>query len=171
MANKKKKQTSGFLKGVLSTLAALILIWAVMYIQNNYMNKPDPTPEPDPTPIVLIDEDGIYTTKEDVALYIHTYNKLPKNFITKKQAEKLGWNGGGLDKYLENGCIGGDVFGNREKLLPAKEGRTWYECDIDTLHKSKRGSKRIVFSSDGLIYYTEDHYASFVQITEFGGGK
>ena len=107
----------------------------------------------------VIDEDGIYTTKEDVALYIYTYGKLPHNFITKKEAESLGWSGGGLDKYLQDGCIGGDRFKNLEGLLP--DGHTYTECDIDTLHAKSRGAKRIVFSNDGLIYYTEDHYDSF----------
>ena len=58
-------------------------------------------------------------------------------------------------------CIGGDYFGNYEGLLPAQKGRKYYECDIDTLGKSKRGAKRIIYSNDGLIYYTEDHYESF----------
>ena len=108
-----------------------------------------------------IDEDGSYTKKEDVALYIHTYGKLPDNFITKDEAEKLGWNGGGLESYAPGKCIGGDRFGNYEGLLPKKSGRTYKECDIDTLGKSSRGAKRIVFSNDGLIYYTDDHYESF----------
>ena len=106
-----------------------------------------------------IDYDGSYTTKEDVALYIHTYGCLPKNFITKKEAQKLGWEGGGLEDYAPGMCIGGDRFGNYEGLLP--EDRSYAECDIDTLGASKRGTKRIVFSDDGLIYYTEDHYESF----------
>ena len=108
-----------------------------------------------------IDEDGYYTTKEDVALYIHTYGRLPDNFITKKEAEALGWSGGGLDDYAYGCCIGGNKFGNYEGLLPEKDGRKYTECDIDTMHASKRGAKRIVFSNDGLIYYTDDHYESF----------
>ena len=117
---------------------------------------PDTT-EPGPA----IDEDGAYTTKEDVALYIHTYGHLPENFITKDQARKLGWEGGGLEDYAPGKCIGGDRFGNYEGLLPDAPGRTWTECDIDTLGANSRGAKRIVFSSDGLIYYTDDHYESF----------
>ena len=111
-----------------------------------------------------IDEDGSYTTKEDVALYIHTYGKLPGNFITKKAAEKLGWTGGSLEKYAPGKCIGGDRFGNYEELLPTKSGRSYTECDIDTLGKKSRGAKRIVFSNDGLIFYTDDHYESFTQL-------
>ena len=96
-----------------------------------------------------------------MALYIHTYGKLPSNFITKKEAEALGWPGGDLRPYAPGKCIGGSKFGNYEGLLPTKKGRTYTECDIDTLGASKRGAKRIVFSNDGLIYYTDDHYESF----------
>ena len=111
--------------------------------------------------VYQIDKNGTYTTKEDVALYLHVYGKLPENFITKAEAEKLGWTGGGLEKYAPGKCIGGDRFGNYEGLLPEESGRSYKECDIDTLGKSSRGSKRIVYSNDGLIYYTPDHYDSF----------
>lgn len=107
-----------------------------------------------------IAHDGVYTSKDDVALYIHTYGYLPGNFMTKKEARSLGWEGGGLESYAPGMCIGGDRFGNYEGLLP--EDRDYTECDIDTLGKSSRGAKRIVFSDDGLIYYTDDHYESFV---------
>lgn len=108
-----------------------------------------------------LDVDGSYTTKEDVALYIHTYGCLPSNFMTKDEARALGWEGGGLDDYAEGMCIGGDYFGNYEGLLPEAEGREYTECDIDTLGADSRGAKRIVFSNDGLIYYTGDHYETF----------
>ncbi len=106
-------------------------------------------------------DEGGYTTKEEVAWYIHTYGCLPDNFMTKAEARDLGWEGGSLEPYAEGMCIGGDRFGNYEGLLPEKEGRWYTECDIDTLGKSSRGAKRIVFSNDGLIYYTDDHYESF----------
>jgi hypothetical protein len=109
----------------------------------------------------LIDYDGSYTTKEDVALYIHTYGTLPDNFITKDEARNLGWEGGGLEDYAPGMCIGGDRFGNYEGLLPKQSGRKYTECDIDTVGADARGAKRIVFSNDGLIYYTDDHYESF----------
>jgi guanyl-specific ribonuclease Sa len=111
-----------------------------------------------------IAEDGTYTTKDDVALYIHTYGKLPENFITKKAAKKLGWQGGSLEDYAPGKCIGGDYFGNYEGLLP--EDKEYHECDIDTLGKSKRGAKRIIYSDDGYIYYTGDHYESFELLYE-----
>ena len=109
----------------------------------------------------LIDEDGEFTSKDDVALYIHTYGHLPKNFVTKKVARDAGWEGGSLEDYYPGCSIGGDVFGNREGSLPKKSGRTYYECDIDTKGKKSRGAKRIVFSNDGLVYYTDDHYETF----------
>ncbi|MBE6897377.1 MAG: ribonuclease [Ruminococcaceae bacterium] len=120
-------------------------------VENEQIEEPQPA----------IDEYGTFTSKDDVALYIHTYGKLPQNFITKNEARDLGWEGGGLEDYAPGKCIGGDYFGNFEGLLPEKDGREYTECDIDTLGKSSRGPKRIVFSNDGLIYYTDDHYESF----------
>lgn len=111
-----------------------------------------------------IDKNGSYTSKDDVALYIHTYGKLPKNFMTKKEAQNLGWTGGSLEKYAPGKSIGGDYFGNYEGKLPKASGRKYTECDIDTLGKSSRGAKRIIFSNDGLIYYTGDHYEHFEKL-------
>ena len=116
--------------------------------------------EPEETE-ALLDIDGWYYSAEDVALYLVTYGELPCNFITKNEARDLGWEGGGLEPYAPGKCIGGDRFGNYEGLLPEKDGRHYTECDIDTRGASSRGAKRIVFSEDGLIYYTEDHYESF----------
>lgn len=115
----------------------------------------------EPSPEALIDEYGVYDSKDEVALYIHTYGTLPSNYVTKKEAEAAGWSGGSVEKYLPGKCIGGSRFGNYEGLLPDKDGRQWTECDIGTLGKSSRGAERIVFSNDGLIYYTGDHYESF----------
>mgnify|MGYP001606077428 CR=1 FL=1 len=123
----------------------------------------DPTGEPETQPetTAALDEAGVYTSKADVSLFLYTYGHLPDNFITKNDARSLGWSGGGLDDYANGKCIGGDRFGNNEGLLPEASGRQYYECDVDTLHKNSRGAKRIVFSDDGLIYYTENHYESF----------
>ena len=96
-----------------------------------------------------------------MALYLYTYGCLPGNFITKDEARDLGWEGGSVEQYAPGFAIGGDKFGNREGLLPKAEGRQYYECDIDTNGQNSRGAKRIVFSNDGLIYYTDDHYESF----------
>ena len=127
---------------------------------------PEDSAPPEPDALTAVDEqkldpNGVYTTKEDVALYIHQYGHLPANFITKREAEGLGWTGGALEPYAPGKCIGGNRFDNYEGLLPDAKGRSWTECDIDTLGASSRGAKRIVFSNDGLIYYTDDHYESF----------
>lgn len=111
-----------------------------------------------------IQEDGIYTSAEKVAAYIYTYRKLPSNFITKQEARALGWQGGSLLPYAKDKCIGGDIFSNYELVLPAAEGRIYYECDVNTLGALERGAERIVYSSDGLIYYTADHYMTFTQM-------
>lgn len=109
-----------------------------------------------------ISEDGTYTTKEEVAEYINLYGHLPSNFITKKEAKNLGWvsSEGNLNEVAPGMSIGGDYFGNYEGLLPEAEDRDYYECDID-FDGTYRNQKRIVFSNDGLVYYTEDHYESF----------
>jgi len=124
--------------------------------------QPEPQPEPEPEPEEpAIDENGSYDDRDSVALYIYTYGKLPPNYITKSEAQDLGWEGGSVERYAPGKCIGGMKFGNYEGLLPKKDGRQYYECDIDTLGESARGAKRIVYSNDGLIYYTDDHYESF----------
>ena len=109
-----------------------------------------------------VEEDGWYDSKEEVALYIHLYGELPGNYVTKSEAGDAGWSGGNVERYTGEGtAIGGSPFGNREGLLPKEKGRTYTECDIDTVGGNSRGAKRIVFSNDGLIYYTGDHYESF----------
>lgn len=111
---------------------------------------------------IEVEEDGTYTSKEEVAAYLNEFGHLPDNYITKKDAKKLGWvsSEGNLDEVAPGKSIGGDYFGNYEELLPVKKGRSYYECDID-FEGGFRGSKRIIFSDDGLIYYTEDHYQTF----------
>lgn len=109
-----------------------------------------------------VEEDGFYHTKDEVALYLHLYGHLPGNYVTKSEARALGWTGGSVERYAGEGtAIGGSRFGNYEGRLPEKAGRTYLECDIGTVGTSSRGAKRIVFSNDGLIYYTGDHYESF----------
>lgn len=112
-------------------------------------------------PQLSLDPEGYYYSKEEVSLYIYTYGCLPSNFVTKDEAEDAGWSGGSVERYIPGAAIGGDRFGNREGLLPDAPGRSWTECDINTDGASGRGAERIVFSNDGLIYYTSDHYESF----------
>lgn len=101
----------------------------------------------------------------NVVLYLEIYDELPDNYITKSEARALGWEGGSVEDYMEGAAIGGDTFGNREGLLPEAKGRRYTECDIDTNGYPSRGARRLVFSNDGLYYYTADHYESFSEVT------
>ena len=114
---------------------------------------------------VSLNEEGRYTSPEDVAAYLHVYQKLPPNFMTKNEAMALGWESdqGNLWDVTEQVSIGGDLFGNREGLLPKQSGRIWYECDVN-YRGGFRGPERIVYSNDGLIYYTKDHYQTFTRL-------
>lgn len=111
-----------------------------------------------------IDKNGKYSDKERVAKYIYQYKSLPSNYITKGEAKKLGWQTKGtLDKVAPGYSIGGDRYGDYENKLPKANGRKWTECDIDYT-KGNRNAKRIIFSNDGLIYYTNDHYKTFTKV-------
>lgn len=151
------------LTGCMETINTLIQEDITPSTENTSVPSASSAPEnaDQTSPADTLPRNGSYTTKEDVALYIHTYGCLPNNFITKNEARDLGWEGGSLEPFAPGMCIGGDRFGNYEGLLPKASGRTYLECDIDTLGAAKRGAKRIVFSNDGLIYYTDDHYESF----------
>lgn len=117
------------------------------------------------TNVNLPEYGNYYYDVTNVVLYLEVYGELPPNYITKSQAQSLGWEGGSVEKYQEGAAIGGDTFGNREGLLPDADGRRYTECDIDTHGYNSRGSRRLVFSNDGLYFYTSDHYESFSEIT------
>ena len=152
-----------FLRTLALLLAALVLFSGCAPLAQAAKRSTEPTE-------TEITEEGEYTSKEDVAQYLYLYGHLPPNYLTKAEAQELGWvaSKGNLWKVAPGMSIGGDRFGNREGLLPTAKGRKYYECDIDFDGKYRNG-KRIVFSNDGLIYYTEDHYESFTLLYE--GGK
>ena len=105
-----------------------------------------------------------YTDPDEVAMYLHEFEELPPNFVTKKEAQQQGWDAGeNLSEILPGCSIGGDKFGNFEGFLPEASDRQYYECDVNYTG-GHRGAERLVFSSDGLIYYTEDHYESYTQL-------
>ena len=148
---------------VIALIIALFSIGAVSAGLFDFLGFGDDT-----TADVNVVEDGEYCTVDEVAAYIKEYHKLPSNYITKKEARAMGWEGGSLEPYAPGYCIGGDRFGNYEGLLPKNED--YRECDINTLGADKRGSERLIFAGeDGditLIYYTGDHYQSFQKIYE-----
>ena len=116
---------------------------------------------------LLVEYGYDYIDSDEVALYLHAFEELPPNYITKDEARDLGWDGNGNHLWqLDDGLsIGGDKFGNREGLLPGEKGRRYYECDVN-FEDGRRGAERLVFSNDGLIYYTADHYESFELLYE-----
>ncbi len=112
---------------------------------------------------VSVVESGEYISAYEVASYIKQFHKLPGNYITKKEAQSYGWHGGPLKEYAPGKSIGGDVFTNRQGILPHSE-KKYIECDIDA-NGTSRGPKRIVYSTENYrVYYTEDHYNTFTEI-------
>jgi ribonuclease T1 len=109
----------------------------------------------------LRDVDGFVATVES----IRTTGRLPAaRYLDKDDAEKLGWRpGGDLCRVAQGKAIGGDRFFNREKRLPEASGRRWTEADLD-YSCGRRNAKRLVFSSDRLIYVTVDHYSTFREV-------
>ena len=109
-----------------------------------------------------------YATRNglDGADYWLTYfSKLPDYYVTKQEAKAAGWRPakGNLDEVVPDKMIGGDVYQNRNGHLPQAEGRIWYEADINDTG-GYRSRHRILYSNDGLIFVTYDHYETFVEI-------
>lgn len=125
----------------------------------------------DPTDLVslakkseaYVKEGEDYTLPQDVAAYIHIYEELPENFITKKEAQSLGWDNskGNLWKVAKGKSIGGDYFGNYEGVLPTST--KYHECDVN-YKGGYRQAERIVYGNNGKIYYSDDHYKTFTKI-------
>jgi ribonuclease T1 len=105
----------------------------------------------------------------DVAGFVDTVQslratgRLPPRYATKDEAAAHGWHGGGLCGVWPGHVIGGDIFRNFGRALPAAPGRVYREADLDADCRS-RGPKRLIFSTDGLIFVTIDHYDSFTGV-------
>lgn len=112
-----------------------------------------------------LEKDGTYTDKDDVIRYIHEYGHLPSNYITKKEARDLGWSDGAdnLSEVAPGKNIGGDEYGNSDKMLPEEEGRVFYECDVN-VEPGERGEEKVIYTNDGQIFYTGDNMETFEQV-------
>lgn len=144
---------------VIAILGGLFGIGAI----SDVSNATDTTLTADNSTNLSITENGEYVTAPEVAAYIKQYHKLPNNYITKKEAQNLGWSGGPLKSYAPGKSIGGDVFTNRQGILPHSE-KKYIECDIEA-NGTNRGAKRIVYSTENYkVYYTDDHYSTFKEI-------
>lgn len=147
---------------IISIIAVIIIVVIGSFLGINTLSH-DNTTDTNNTNTTHVVEDGQYCSADEVATYIKQYHKLPSNYITKKEAQKLGWEGGSLEKYAPGKSIGGDVFTNRQKILPSIKEK-YIECDIDA-NGTSRGAKRIVYSTkDYKVYYTTDHYKTFNEI-------
>jgi len=104
-----------------------------------------------------------------IADYLFQHGELPENFITNAEAEALGWDSSWnyVSDVAPGKSIGGDRFGNYEKLLPVKKGVTYREADCN-YRGGKRSAERIIYSSDGRVWYTKDHYQSFTEMKPSG---
>ena len=163
-------------------LAAFALMMALLL--GGCIGQPSPTPTLDPVndpdayaenhlvdqaykpPADLqVTESGTYTDKDHVALYIHLYGHVPSNSVSKTKARNAGWvnTEGNLWDVLPGMSIGGGGFYNDDHMMPDADGREWFECDID-YNGGFRNAKRLVYSNDGLIYYTDDHYPTFQRL-------
>lgn len=110
---------------------------------------------------IVVEKNKEYYSYKEVATYIHTFKILPVNYITKEEARQKGWDGGNPQYDIdENVCIGGDRFANLEKQLPDDE---YYECDVD-YNDENRGPNRLIYTKDGKVYYTNDHYETFIKL-------
>ena len=139
-------------KRMLIVVIAIIALFGGLILSGTFAGKP-----------VHVVEDGQYCTVDEVAAYIKLFHKLPSNFITKNQARALGWNGGPLRDIAPGKSIGGDVFTNREGVLP-RTSATYIECDINA-NGTSRGPERIVYNSQTFqVYYTSDHYRTFREV-------
>ena len=173
------------MKKYYKVIAAYILAMTVAMGMFTGCGKNKPTEKPAPQDSEIVQETGSaeeqqqedlvyygeeYTAPEDVAAYIYEWEELPPNFITKSEAQKLGWDSskGNLWDVAYGKSIGGDRFGNREGLLP--EGEEYRECDVNYAG-GYRDAERLVYSIDDYdIYYTDDHYESFSQVYSYEEG-
>lgn len=148
------------MKRLLSLLLSLILFLSVCGLCEALVDSDVAI-----TDELLVEYGEDYFNCDEVALYLHAFEELPPNYLTKAKARDLGWDSrsGNLWEVAPGMAIGGDRFGNREGKLPEATDRNWYECDVNYFG-GYRGAERLVFSNDGHIYYTGDHYQSFALI-------
>ncbi|WP_032115655.1 ribonuclease domain-containing protein [Candidatus Arsenophonus nilaparvatae] len=150
-------------KKIVILLILAILIGAGVYFKWHSRQQADIIGQTvAPTVVHNIDK---LTAQQNVVNYLRQYHRLPDFYITKRKARQSGWDprAGNLCQVVPGKAIGGDRYNNREKLLPAAPDRQWYEADIN-YHCGHRASDRLLYSSDGLIYVTLDHYKTFSRV-------
>lgn len=163
--NQQKQPPKRATSGIFAILMALLLF---LLGQQGILPLGDTADAPDSLPTAAPKQTAI-TAPQDIADYIFAHGTLPDNFMTKSEARQLGWDSS--QNYVSDVApgysIGGDKFGNYEGLLPDASGRKWYEADANYT-AGPRGAERILYSSDGLVYYTNDHYQTFKEMHPSG---
>lgn len=176
MSNPKKKPTK---KTTFSSILAVLAALVVLFLGGGELLPGDENLPETQQPISASVQQETATEApqaqqpiiepQAIADYLFTYGELPDNFLTKNEAKALGWDSSKnyVSDVAPGYSIGGDRFGNYEELLPDASGRKWYEADANYT-SGPRGAERVVYSSDGLVYYTDDHYASFEEMQPSG---
>ena len=164
-----RKRLIGFSKLFAVLLAALLLLCACSASAVETAKQKKNTAAPAVTEIPAVAEPtaepGPLDEAQRIADYIFEHGELPDNFITKKEAQALGWDN--MYNYVSDVApgksIGGDYFGNYEKQLPVVKGRKYYEADC-FYRGGKRNAYRIIYSTDGHVWFTGDHYQTFTEL-------
>ena len=162
-ADKKKRAASGSNASCIVAAIVAVVFTAAFFIQSNQLKKLDGIRDS-----ITLEEEGSYNDMEDVAAYIYKYHHLPSNYVDKGTASLAGWEGGPVRNVIPGASIGGDRFyGDRffeeysSSPLPRATGRFYRECDVNSDMIFERGFERLLYSNDGLVYYTPDHYKTF----------
>jgi hypothetical protein len=151
--------------GVIAVFVLLLIFGFVLFGKSDQNQKKENLP-PDifktENPIRQSADIAALTDEETVVDFVRQNNRLPDYYTTKDQARKLGWKPetGNLCDVLPGRAIGGDRFGNRENKLPKNKSRKYFEADLN-YNCGRRGTDRLIYSSDGLIFITKDHYKTF----------
>ena len=92
------------------------------------------------------------------------FNKLPDYYVTEEEAYNIGWiRGKSPAKFIPGKMLTMGIYNNSNGHLPQAAGRIWYEADIN-YYEGRRNGHRVLWSNDGLIFVTYDHYATFYEI-------
>ncbi|MCE3076488.1 ribonuclease domain-containing protein [Chryseobacterium gwangjuense] len=162
---------NGKIRSLFFICLGLLFGMSVMYVYNNFIADKNPTQQEEAKNQSNFqakqgntsqNSSEIYSITEEtkVISYVKQNHELPEYYITKNEAKKLGWDPskGNLCDVLPGKAIGGDHFGNREGKLP--KGQKYFEADVN-YNCGNRNSDRIIFTKNGDVYLTKNHYKSF----------
>lgn len=149
---------------IICAIAAIILLYKLSVTKNDQSSQSIVNTGVQKNDTDTSTDISVLTNEKAVVSYVKQHHCLPDCYITKREARERGWNPaqGNICDVLPGRAIGGDRFGNRGHSLPDVPGRKWFEADIN-FDCGRRNADRLLFSSDGLVYVTKDHYRTFQQ--------